>query len=641
MLESVFSSFTLKGKEIKNRFTVPAMVTNYCNEDGTATERYLAYHEERARGGWGLIITEDYATCPLGRGFKNVAGLWNDDQIQGHKELPKRVKAHGATVLAQIYHAGRQTNAGVIGPDAIPVGPSAIGCPFSTSIPRELTIPEIKDIISQFADTAYRAKQCGFDGVEIHGGHGYLVAGFMSPYANKRVDAYGGNVVNRARLPRAIVAAIREKCKDEFIIGFRLSADEFVSGGRTIEDTKVIVGMLEAAGIDLVHISAGTYASADRIIPPYQMRHGWITDFAAEVKKHVSIPVITVGRINDPFVANNAIKDNKADFVAMGRASLTDPHLPNKAQDKRHDEIRYCIACNHGCIGILFTDNPIKCVLNPEVSNEYLGEIKPAEAVKKVAVIGAGPAGLEAAIYAAVRGHQVEVFEKEERAGGQLYLAAVPPGKGEISAFINWQIGELARLGVPIHYHTTVDSQTLEGKGFEEVVLATGAQPMLPEIPGIGLPHVVQANDVLAGEVTVGASVAIIGGGQVGAETAAHLGVHLRNVTLVEMGAAIAPEEPLAPRWHLLKDLKTHHVAMLTNTIVTEIKEGFVVTLADGEESTIAADTVVLAIGSVSVKELAVELASKGMKVRIIGDADEVSHILHATTTGFKAALEI
>ena len=641
MLEPVFSTFKLKGKLIKNRFIVPAMVTNYCNEDGTATEKYLAYHEERARGGWGIIISEDYAVDPLGRGFKNVAGLWNDDQIEGHKELPKRVKAYDTTILAQIYHAGRQTNSGVIGQDATPVAPSAIKCPFSTSTPRELTISEIREIVTQFAQTAYRAQQCGFDGVEIHGAHGYLVAGFMSQYANKRVDDYGGSIVNRTRFPREIVTAIREKCGKDFIIGFRISADEFVSGGRTIEDTKVIVSILEEVGIDIVHISAGTYVSADKIIPPYQVSHGWITDFAAEVRRNVDIPVITVGRINDPFVANNVIKDGKADFVAMGRASLTDPALPNKIREGSYREIRNCIACNHGCIGILFTDNPIKCVLNPELGREYEGELKEAGIVKKVAVVGAGPAGLEAAIYAAKRGHKVEVFEKAERAGGQLYLAAVPPGKGEISAFINWQVSELDRLGVPIYYNTAVGAQTLVGEDFEEVIIATGAVPAEVDIPGDELPHVTEANDVLAGTVDVGTTVVIIGGGQVGAETAAHLGIHMHNVTLIEMDSEIAQDEPLAPRWHLLKELEASNVKILTNTTVTTIKEGAVIASANGSEETIPADSVVLALGSMSICGLAEMLESKGMNVRIVGDASEVSNVLNATTMGYEVALEL
>ena len=255
VLNSLFSPIALKGKTVKNRLTVPAMVTNYCTADGEATERYIAYHETKAKGGWGLIITEDYAVDPLGKGFSFVPGLWHDGQIEGHKALPERVHKHGAVIIAQIYHCGRQTSEPVIGDT--PVAPTAIPCPFSPNMPRELPVSEIKEIVGKFGDCARRAKECGFDGVEIHGAHGYLVAQFMSPYSNKRVDEYGGNLTNRAKFAVEIVEDIRKKCGDDFIIGFRISGDEFVEGGRTLEDTKTIVKMLEAAGLDLIHVSAG------------------------------------------------------------------------------------------------------------------------------------------------------------------------------------------------------------------------------------------------------------------------------------------------------------------------------------------------------------------------------------------------
>ena len=638
MLNSLFSSFDLKGKTVKNRCVVPAMVTNYCTPDGEATERFLAYHEAKAKGGWGLIITEDYAVYPLGRGFKFVAGLWNDKQIEGHKALPERVHKHGSVILAQIYHAGRQTSEPVI--NAAPVAPSPIPCPFSPNVPKELTVSEIRDIVGKFGDTALRAKQCGFDGVEVHGGHGYLVAQFMSLYSNKRFDEYGGNLENRAKFPVEIVKDIRAKCGNDFIIGFRISIDEFIEGGRTMEDTKAIVKMLEKAGVDIIHASAGVYASADKIVPPSYVKHAWIADLAAEIKKSCSIPVITVGRINDPHVGNSVIESGKADFVAMGRASLIDPGMPNKAKDGKLGDIRQCIGCNFGCLGLLFTNNPIKCVLNPELGNEYKGLPK-TSAPKKIAVVGAGPAGLEAAIYAAQAGHDVTVLEKDSRAGGQFYLAAIPPCKGEISVFIQWQLNQLAALNVPIKYNTEATADYFSANKFDQIIIATGAKPAMPPIPGADLPHVVTANSVLAGTANVGYNVVVIGGGQVGAETANHLGVQLKNVTLVEMLPVIAPDEALAPRWHLLSSLENRKVCVRTNTTVGEIKQGSVVLKTGNSTSEIPADSVVLATGSTPNNALAEQLTAKGLPVKVIGDANKVGIVLDATEQGYQAVCSL
>ena len=636
MLNSLFSSFQLKGKTVKNRCVVPAMVTNYCTPDGEATERFLAYHEAKAKGGWGLIITEDYAVDPLGRGFKFVAGLWNDKQIESHKALPDLAHKHGSVILAQVYHCGRQTSEPVI--NAIPVAPSPIPCPFSPNIPKELTVSEIKEIVGKFGDTAYRAKQCGFDGVEVHGGHGYLIAQFMSLYSNKRFDEYGGSLENRAKFPVEIVKDIRAKCGEDFIIGFRISVDEFVDGGRTLEDTKAIVKMLEKAGVDIVHASAGVYASADRVVPPSYVKHAWIADLAAEIKKCCAIPVITVGRINDPHVANSVIESGKADFTAMGRASLIDPGMPSKAQEGKLGDIRQCIGCNFGCLGLLFTNNPIKCVLNPELGSEYKGLPEKTSAPKKVAVVGAGPAGLEAAIYAAQAGHDVTVLEKEAKAGGQFYLASVPPCKGEIAAFIQWQLTQLAKLNVPVKYNTEASVEYFSANKFDQIIVATGATPAASPIPGADLPHVVTANSVLAGTANVGYNVVVVGGGQAGAETANHLGVQLKNVTLVEMLPVIAPDEALAPRWHLLASLENRKVAVKTNTSVEEIKPGSVVLKTGDAVVEIPADSVVLATGSKPDNALAEQLAAQGLAVKVIGDANKVGIVLDATEQGYQAA---
>ena len=634
MLKSLFSPLVLRGKTVKNRATVPAMVVNYCTEDGKATERYIAYHEARAKGGWGLIITENYAVDPLGKGFSYIAGLWEDGQIDSHKELTKRVKSHGATILAQIYHAGRQTSSPVIG--GTPLAPSPIICPFGMETPKELTPGEIKELVSKFGDTAKRAKEAGFDGVEVHGAHGYLVAQFMSAYSNKRFDEYGGILKNRARFAIEIVKNIREKCGEDFIISFRISVDEFVEGGRTLEESKAIAKMLEEAGVDIIHASAGVYASADAIVPPQYTKPAWIANHAEEIKKHVNIHVITVGRINDPHVANTLIESGKADFVAMGRASLTDPDLPNNVKEGREEDTRKCIACNFGCLGILFANKPIGCVLNPELGNEYKGQCTPAEKPKKVAVVGAGPAGLEAAIFAARAGHNVSVYEKSEKAGGQFYLAAVPPCKGDLAAFIAWQLGQLSKLKVDIKYNTEVKEDTFAPGEFDNIIVATGAKPLVPIISGANMSHVVQANDILGGSANAAYNVVVIGGGRVGAETANHLGVQLKNVTLVEMTGAIAAEEALAPRWHLLKSLENRKVRMMTNATVVEIKKGEVIVEEGENKISLAADTVILATGSKEDNGLANKLIEKGMPVKVIGDAKKVEDVMCATGQGYE-----
>jgi len=624
--------------EIPNRLVVSPMVTNYCNKDGTATERYIAYHEAKAKGGWGLIITEDYAVDPSGRGFSCVAGLWDDSQIASHSELTKRVHKYKSKIFAQIYHCGRQTSHLVT--ECSLIAPSRIPCPAMQELPDEMIIDEIQKMVEKFGDTAQRAQKAGFDGVEIHGAHGYLIAEFMSPYSNKRPDKYGGHLLNRVRFPMEIVANIRAKVGKNFGICFRISSDEFVPGGRTIEDTKAIAVLLEQSGIDVLHVSAGVYASANTIVPPSATPHGWLAGYAEEVKKVVSIPVITVGRINDPFVADSIIAAGKADFVAMGRASLADPEFPDKAAAGKFDEIRPCIACNDACIGLLFMDQPIGCVLNPTLGKEAEWVIKPAATKKKVLVVGGGPAGMEAAVTAAKAGHSVSLHEKEGRLGGLFYLASVPPNKGEIGNFIGWQIGQLNKMNVHVTLNADVTPELIDSEKPDVVVIATGGTPILPGIPGISKSNVVNAYDVLAGKVGVGAKAVIIGGGMVGAETANHLVNHGKAVTLVEMLPDIATEVQNINRLALLADLEKGKVRILANTTVKEVLADGVVIVKDNVTETISADTVIVASGSIPNNDLAVQLSGKPYKVVTIGDANKVAKVVDAIGAGYLTGMQ-
>lgn len=635
MLQHLLSAFTLKGKTLRNRSVVPAMVTNYCHADGTCSETFAAYHEAKARGGFGMIITEDFAVCPEGRGFPFLPGLWNDEQIPGFTAFTKRIHAQGAVLIAQIYHAGRQTGSAVTG--CAPAAPSAIPCPFSPDMPREMTEDDIHTVVTQFGDCARRAEQAGFDGVEIHAAHGYLISQFLSPYSNKRTDGYGGSLINRMRFLLEIMAEVRRKCSEGFIQGVRISVDEFVTGGRTMEDARAVIPFLERAGADYIHASAGVYRSFGAVIPTMYCRHGWTVDLAAEVKKSTSLPVITVGRFNDPFLAEAALASGKADLVAMGRQSLCDPETMNKAAAGRFRAIRQCIACHHGCVGNLLQGKPIRCILNPTLGRE--SELLPVKTDKprKVMVIGSGPAGLQAAVSAAQAGHNVTVYEKERWAGGQFRLGAVPPPKGEIVNFITSLLQELADRGAEVHYGREVTLAAVQAEKPDVIIAALGAEPAVPRIPGADRECVVTAHAVLAGEVNTGARVVVIGGGCVGAETANHLASNLKTVTVVEMQDSIASDEALVPRWDLLEDMKKHQVSVRTSTEVKEITEGGVTVTCAGREEFLPADTVVLAVGSRPVTALAEELKQAGYDVRRIGDCAGVGLAGAAVEQGFLA----
>ena len=640
MLTSLFQPLTIKGLTIPNRLVVSAMVTNFCAQDGSATERFIAYHEEKAKGGFGLIITEDYAVSVKGKGFSQVAGMWNDQLAESHRVLVERVHQYESKIIAQIYHAGRQTHQGVTG--FPPEAPSPLPCPANKQIPHELTTQEIESIIKDFGACAKRCRDIGFDGIELHGGHGYLIAEFMSSYSNKRTDEYGGSLSNRMRFPLAVIKEVRAQVGEDFIVGFRISADELVPGGRTKEDTLTMAVLLEKAGIDFLHVSAGVYGSSYAIAPPQAVAHGWLADFAGEVKRLVNIPVITVGRINDPQIADQIIRSGRADLVTMARASLCDPHLPEKAQAGRLADIRYCIACNQGCMGILLKDKPIGCALNPMLGREYEFAGKTASVSKKVMVIGAGPAGMQAAITASEQGHAVTLYEKSSVLGGQFRLAAIPPNKGELASFIFWQSNQLRQLGVPIFLNTEVTAKMVANSDCDAIIVATGSSAIIPAIPGIERPNVTTALAILSGQVSCGSKAIVIGGGQIGAETALHLAVHRKDVTIIELLDTLAPKEAAHPREFLLKAIAQQQIKVLLSTTVKEIKDSSViVSCASGGTIEIPADTVVLAAGMKPENTLLQTLIDCPKTVRAIGDAQGVGQVMEAVRSGFEAAMAL
>ena len=612
------------------------MVMNLCEEDGSCTERFAAYHEAKAKGGFAMIITEDFAiTNVAGKGHKYIGGLWKDEHIPGFKEYTDRLHKWGALSIVQLHHPGRQI--GVIDADT-PWAPSAIPCPFSPDMmPHEMTQAEIKLVVKQFGQAAARAKAAGFDGCELHGAHGYLIEEFMSPYSNKRTDEYGGDLCNRMRFALEIIHEVREQTGSDFIIGYKLSSDEWVSGGLTIEDTKAYVPFLEEAGVDYFGVSVGVYRSGDQIIPSMYTEHGWIANNAKEVKSVASVPVYAIGRINDTRVANAIIKSGKADMVAMGRQSIADPETPNKAKAGCFTDIRTCVGCLHGCDANVNLEKSGTCELNPIIGHESEAEYQTVmtESPKKVLVIGAGPAGLEAAIGAAKCGHSVTVYDKDRWAGGKYRLASVPPCKGELGAFIVWQMHELKKLNVPVILNTEVTKKLVDSVKPDVVIAATGTNPVVPKmIPGYDKDIVVLGTDVLSGKANTGHNVVVIGGGHAGAETANHIASYMKNVTIVELQEDIAMDEVDTPRNALLADLKKNKVRVCASTSVQEIKDHSVVVSGKYNEE-IECDTVVISIGHKPNTVLADELKAAGYDVRVIGDAVSVGLVGPAVRAGY------
>lgn len=639
MLSNLFSPLKIGKMVLENRLVVPAMSTSYCNPDGSITDRFIAYHEARAKGGWGLIVTEYTPVDKLGHSSPGQPCLWDDSLVPGHKKLTDAVHKHGGKIVTQLYHCGRQTAPYLIDGNQ-PVSSSAVPCPLYQVIPRELTVEEIKGLLVKFADAAERAKNAGYDGVEIHGAHGYLVAQFMSLYANKRTDEYGGSFINRMRFPMEIIKAVKDRCGKDFPLIFRISVDEFVPGGNTIEDTKTIVAMMEESGADAIHISCAVVASAHLVTPPGAVAHGWLTDYSEEFRKVVNIPVIAVNRVTDPIMADTIIKSGKADAISMGRGSLADPELPNKAKEGKYNDITYCIGCLQSCMGNYAKGLITGCTVNPATGKEIECAVNPAANKHKVFIAGGGPAGMEAAIVAARRGHSVELFEKDGKLGGQFSLAGIPTYKGEFNAFTVWQKGQLSKLNVKIHLNTELTAELVAKEKPDTVVVATGARPNIPDI-GRDSKITVTANDALAGKVFVGTNAVIVGGGMVGAETASFLANHGKQVTIVEMLTDIARDEEPLVKMHLMEDLTKHQVRFYTSSkVVAFTDEGIDILVNDQEKISLAADTVVVAVGSRPVNDLSAQLQGKVGNLITIGDAANVRKAVEAIQEGYQAGLD-
>ncbi len=634
----LWEPFHIGRMELKNRVVMPPMVTRYASDDGFVTERTKDYYEARARGGAGLIIVEATYVHRQGWAFANQIGISEDKFIPKLSELTDAVHRHGAKIAIQLHHGGRQAREALSGLQ--PVAPSPIPM-AGGEMPREMSVEEIADTVTYFAEAALRARQAGFDGVELHAAHGYLIDQFLSPISNKRKDEYGGDVRHRARFLLETIAAVKEAVDEDYPVWCRMDGREYGSEGITLEDAQKTARLAQDAGLVAIHVSAwGPATPINRTTPTFTS--AILEELDEGIKKAVSIPVIAVGRIT-PEDGERMLREGKADLIAIGKAMLAEPEWANKVASGRQDDINPCIICNE-CRDDLrdLTVVGIRCAVNATLGRERESKIVPAAKAKKVLVVGGGPAGMEAARVAALRGHQVTLWEKESRLGGQLVQAAIPPYKDRIAPLYKYLGAQLAKLGVKVQVGKEATAAAVAGFRPDAVVVATGVKPFAPDILGLDKAQVVQAGDVLEGKVKVGKKAVIIGGELVGCETAEFLADQGKEVTVMRRGPEMATSVGPTTRDFFLSRLLDKGVTLLREVRYDGISsEGVIITTRNGEERTVAADTVVLAAGAVPDAALYEAIKGKVAEVYRIGDCAEPRAIRHAISEGFQTGQKI
>jgi 2,4-dienoyl-CoA reductase-like NADH-dependent reductase (Old Yellow Enzyme family)/thioredoxin reductase len=621
MLKHLFQPFEIKGRTLKNRIVMPPLASFLIQDDGAITDKTVEHYKRRAAGGPAMVIVEAHAVSEEGIVSLHQARIFDDRFIEGLSRIAEVIKSEGAVPAIQFHHSGRQTSIRVI--KRKPLAPSNLPCPTISGEVEPLSVEGIQEIIRKFGDSALRAVQAGFELVEIHGAHGYLINQFISKFSNIREDAYGGDTARRARFAVDIVKEVRKRVGEGFPISFKISAQEFVPGGLDVEESIEILKLLVAAGIDLVQVSAGNDATPEWICQPMFMEKACLADSAAMIKKALRIPVMSVGRINDPLVADAIIRDGKADLVCMGRGLLADPEMPKKAQQGKLDDIRICIACNT-CMESIFRKGRVECLVNPTLGREKEMEMRPAEKRKKVMIVGGGPGGLHAGWVAAARGHEVHLYEKQSRLGGQLNLGSVTKYKKEILTLIDFHIRQVEKAGIRIHLNAEVTPETIKREKPDVVILSTGATPILPDVPGIDKPIVVELSAVMNGNPPERRKAVVVGGGATGCEVAHHLAEHGSSVTIVEQLPKVALNLESITRKVLLKELRERGVRFLTGRRLSRVEEtGVVVTAEDGTETFVEADSVVVAIGNKPDNTLYEKIRSLGIPLHQIGDCLE------------------
>jgi len=666
--DPLFNPISINSMQVDNRIYLPAMHLGMA-DNFQVTEQILAFYRQRAKGGAGMICV-GYATVDELSGNSLNIGAHKDEFVPGLAKLADVIRENGAKSAVQLNHAGRYNMSFFLNGQQ-PVAPSAVASRMTRETPRALEIPEIKQIVDNFTQAARRVKEAGFDAVEVLHGTGYLISEFLSPLTNKREDEYGGSFENRIRFGIEVMRAIRKQVGPDFPLIVRMNGNDFMPEGQGRDELREYAkALVTRAGVDALCINVGWHEARVPQITTAVPR-GAFAYLSRGIKEAVDVPVIASHRINDPDTARDMIADGMCDMVAMGRSLIADPNLPQKAKQGKENQIVHCVACAQGCFDNLFQLKHVECLCNPLAGHEHEATVKPADKPKKVMVIGGGAAGMNAAIAAADRGHLVALYEKSGRLGGQLYLAAAPPGRDEFAQLARDLEQQLRCRNIEVHLDTAVDKALIEQQKPDHVVLATGAEPMTPPIAGVELGHVVQAWDVLAGKVYTGKRVVVVGGGAVGVETALFLAEKgtldgetlkfllinraedadtlyeycvkgTKEVTLLEMMDKIGKDFGKTTRWGMMQDVSRFGIQPMTATRALEItKTGIRVEQQEGQATEIEADTVVLCVGARSDNALADRLRDMGIAFSIAGDAENIGMAFDAVHKGYAAGSRI
>jgi len=646
MFPRLFEPGRVGSLELPNRIVFAATSSELADKEGFVGDDLVEYYAERARGGSGLLVLEATYVEQEGKRLHHNAMLHDDCFIPGLRKVVEATHAEGAKIAIQLNHGGRESIPHVSG--SVPLAPSPIPSQFTgvgdAVVPKELSVGEIDRIVERFAEAARRSRDAGFDAVELHGAHGYLIGEFLSPDSNKREDEYGGTVQGRAYFCVRLIEAIKAKLGKDYPVIVRMNGRDHVKHGLELNDATEMAVLFEEAGADSISVSGGVHASRPyMVVPGMSVDRGCYVGYSDAIRRRVKIPVMVVGRINTPELAEQILVDEHADFICLSRALIADPYFPAKARAGRTETIAPCIACNE-CIATVHRHKGLACTVNPLVSREL--ELKPLLARKpetrRVVVVGSGAAGLSAAVAAARRGHDVHLFEKEGEVGGQLLLAHQPPHRGEIKNALRYFSSEIARLGIPVNLNRSFSAEDARALKPEAIIVATGASPVRPGIPGADLPHVLSGWRVIAGLETAGQTCVVVGGGLVGIEVADYLADQGKKVIML-VRSELLKKAVHADRVYYLDRIAELGIEVLANVELLAVGPDRVeIRPAGSVRRTLHdIDNVILCTGYASRKPETDGLEGLGIPIHYAGDVGGPRKFFQAIEEGTLTALRI